>query len=153
MAVDLDDTDWLILRELQCDGRVSFTELARRVHLSPSATTERVKRLESTGVVRGYEAVVDLDAIGIGLLAVIRLKYFGNNHDPFHTYVADNGQFLECLRITGEDCYVLKVGATSMAQLQQYVDDLARFGDTTTSVVYTQTLPHRGPTRSLMTDG
>jgi Lrp/AsnC family leucine-responsive transcriptional regulator len=148
MAVDLDETDWLILRELQADGRVSFTELARRVHLSASATTERVKRLESTGVVRGYQAVVDLDAVGTTLLAVIRLKYFGNKHEPFHGYLQDNGQFLECLRITGEDCYVLKVGATSMAQLQYYVDDLARFGDTTTSVVYTQTLPHRGPTRN-----
>ena len=152
MTVDLDDTDWLILRELQRDGRISFTELARHVHLSPSATTERVKRLESTGVVRGYAAVVNLDAVGIKLLAVVRLKYFGNNHDPFHSYVADNGQFLECLRITGEDCYVLKLGATSMPQLQHYVDDLARFGDTTTSVVYTQTLPHRGPSQNLMTD-
>lgn len=152
MAVDLDDTDWSILRELQRDGRVSFTELARRVHLSASATTERVKRLESSGVVHGYSAVVDLDRVGISLLAVIRLKYFGNHHEPFHTYVKDSAQILECLRITGEDCYVLKLGATSTPQLQEYVDDLARFGDTTTSVVYTQTLPHRGPTRNLRTE-
>lgn len=97
----------------------------------------------------GYGAIVDLDAVGIGVVAVIRLKYFGNNHVPFHTYVTDNPQFLECLRITGEDCYILKVAATSMAQLQRYVDDLARFGDTTTSVVYSQTLPPRGPTQAL----
>lgn len=148
MAVDLDETDWAILAELQTDGRISFTELARRVHLSTSATTERVKRLESTGVVRGYRAVVDLDTVGITLLAVIRLKYFGNHHEPFHKYVEDNDQVLECLRITGEDCYILKVGAVSMPQLGEYVDDLARFGDTTTSLVYSQPLPQRGPSRA-----
>lgn len=149
MAVDLDDTDWDILRELQHDGRISYTELARRVHLSASATTERVRRLENLGVVQGYRATVNLDAAGITLLAVIRLKYAGNRHEPFHGYLADNAQIFECLRITGEDCYVIKLGATSMPQLQHFVDDLARFGDTTTSVVYSQTLPHRGPTRSL----
>ena len=149
MTVDLDETDWDILRELQQDARASFTELARRVHLSASATTERVKRLESAGVVRGYRAVVDLDAVGITLQAVVRLKYNGSKHNPFHTYLQDNPQCLECLRITGEDCYIIKVGATSMPQLQQFVDDLGRFGDTTTSVVYSQTLPHRGPSQKL----
>jgi Lrp/AsnC family leucine-responsive transcriptional regulator len=148
VAVDLDETDWAILVELQSDGRMSFTELARRVHLSTSATTERVKRLEATGVVSGYRAVVDLDAVGITLVSVIRLKYFGNHHEPFHKYVEDSDQVLECLRITGEDCYVLKIGAVSMRQLGEYVDDLARFGDTATSLVYSQPLPLRGPSRS-----
>jgi Lrp/AsnC family transcriptional regulator, leucine-responsive regulatory protein len=149
MAVDLDDTDWEILNQLQADARISFTELARRVHLSTSATTERVKRLESAGVIQGYRAVVDLDAVGVTIVAVIRMRYFGNHHDPFHKYVEDQPQVLECMRITGEDCYVLKVGATSMPQLGEYVDDLARFGDTTTSLVYNQPLPQRGPSRPL----
>ena len=144
--MDLDDTDWLVLAELQRDGRISFAELARRVHLSASATTERVKRLEGLGVVEGYRAVVNLDAVGVTVLAVVRLRYFGNRHDPFVDYVRGHRQVLECLRITGEDCYVLKIGAASMPQLQEHVDDLARFGNTTTSVVYSQTLPQRGPT-------
>lgn len=149
MAVDLDDTDWSILNELQRDGRQSFTELARRVHLSASATTERVKRLESLGVIAGYRAQIDLAAVGISLSAVVRLKYIGNRHEPFVAYLAQSPQFLECLRITGEDCYVITIAAVSMPQLQRFVDDLARFGDTTTSVVYNHTLAHRGPTRSL----
>jgi Lrp/AsnC family transcriptional regulator, leucine-responsive regulatory protein len=153
VAVDLDETDWLLLGVLQEDGRVSFAELARRVHLSPSATTERVKRLESLGVIRGYRAVVDLDAVGVTVVAVVRLKYFGNRHDPFVAYVRDSPQVLECLRITGEDCYVLKLGATAMPQLQDHVDDLARFGDTTTSVVYSQTLAQRGPARTTAAPG
>ncbi len=149
MAVDLDDTDWRILAELQNDARLSFTELARRVHLGASATTERVRRLEDSGVIAGYRADIDLAAVGIGIVAMVRLKYFGNAHNPFVAYVDDSAQVLECQRVTGEDCYVLQIGATSMPQLQEFVDDLARFGDTTTSVVYSQTLKRRGPLRPL----
>ncbi len=149
MAVDLDEMDWQILRQLQADGRISFTELARRVHLSASATTERVRRLESTGVIGGYTARVDLGAVGIALMASVRLKYAGNRHEPFLEHVSANPQYLECLRVTGEDCYIITLAATSMPQLQVFVDDLARFGDTTTSVVYSQSLAHRGPTGPL----
>lgn len=149
MAVELDETDWEILRELQHDGRIAFSELARRVQLGASATTERVRRLEARGVIRGYRAAVDLAAVGITLVAVVRLKYHGSRHAPFVDYLESNPQLLECLRITGEDCYIVKVGATSMPQLQDYVDDLARFGDTATSVVYSETLPQRGPSTPL----
>jgi Lrp/AsnC family leucine-responsive transcriptional regulator len=149
MAVNLDETDWVILRELQRDGRISFTELARRAKLSTSAATDRVRRLESGGVIQGYRASVDLAAVGIPLLAVVRLKYHGNRHKPFFDYLEANPHLLECLRITGDDCYIVKIGATSITQLQDFVDDLARFGDTATSVVYSETLPRRGPTEPL----
>jgi Lrp/AsnC family leucine-responsive transcriptional regulator len=145
MAENLDDVDWSILVELQRDGRVPFTELARRVNLSASATTERVKRLEATGVISGYRADVDLGKAGYTVLAVVRLKYPGNQHQPLHTLLAERSEILECLRTTGDDCYTLKVAATSMGHLEQIVDELAQFGSTTTNVVYSQTLPYRGP--------
>jgi Lrp/AsnC family transcriptional regulator, leucine-responsive regulatory protein len=133
-----------ILAELQRDGRVSLTELGRRVNLSASATTERVKRLESAGVVTGYRATVDLDKAGYGVLAVVRLKYPGNKHEPLHRLLAARAEILECLRTTGEDCYTLKVAATSMPHLEQVVNELTAFGTTTTNLVYRQTLPYRG---------
>lgn len=145
MAENLDDVDWSILVELQRDGRVPFTELARRVNLSASATTERVKRLEAIGVISGYRADVDLGKAGYTVLAMVRLKYPGNQHQPLHKLLAERSEILECLRTTGDDCYTLKVAATSMSHLEQLVDELAQFGSTTTSVVYSQTLPYRGP--------
>lgn len=145
MAESLDATDWAILDELQRDGRVPFTELARRVSLSASATTERVRRLEALGVVTGYRAEVDLGRAGLPVLAVVRLKYPGSRHEPLHRLLGERREILECLRTTGEDCYVLKVAATSMAHLEEVMDELAGFGSTTTSVVYRQTLPYRGP--------
>lgn len=65
------------------------TELGRRVNLSSSATTERVRRLESTGVISGYAAVVDLSKVGYPVVAVVRLKYPGNRHDPLLQLLAD----------------------------------------------------------------
>lgn len=145
MAENLDATDWAILDELQQDGRIAFTELARRVNLSASATTERVRRLEASGVVTGYRADVDLERAGYAALAVVRLKYPGSRHEPLRRMLQERPEILECLRTTGDDCYVLKVAATSMAHLEEVVDGLAEFGSTTTNLVFSRTLPLRGP--------
>lgn len=145
MAEDLDAVDWSILTGLQGDGRLPITELSRRVRLSASATTERVRRLEATGVITGYRAEVDLAKAGFPVLAVVRLKYPGSRHEPLHKLLERRSEILECLRTTGDDCYVLKVAATSMAHLEQLVNELAAFGSTTTNVVYSATLPYRGP--------
>lgn len=145
MAGNLDEIDWAIINELQQDARISLSELGRRVSLSPSATTERVRRLEAMGVITGYRAVVDLAKASYPVLAVVRLKYPGNRHQPLHRLLADRREILECLRTTGDDCYTLKVAATSMEHLETLMDELAGFGSTTTSVVYSQTLPYRGP--------
>jgi Lrp/AsnC family leucine-responsive transcriptional regulator len=143
--VNLDPVDWAVLAELQRDGRVPLTELARRVSLSPSATTERVRRLESAGVITGYRAEVDPAATGYPLTAVVRLKYPGNRHDPLRRLFDERPEILECLRTTGDDCYTLMVVATSMSHLEQVVDQLNSFGSTTTSIVYSHPLPRRGP--------
>ncbi len=145
MARNIDSTDWAILSELQREGRVPLTELGRRVNLSASAATERVKRLEADGVIAGYRAEVDLEKVGFLVLAVVRLKYPGNQHQPLHRLLAERFEILECLRTTGDDCYLLKVAATSMGHLEQLIDELAQFGSTTTNLVYSQTMPFRGP--------
>jgi Lrp/AsnC family transcriptional regulator, leucine-responsive regulatory protein len=151
MAENPDITDWAILGELQRDGRIPLTELARRVNLSASATTERVKRLETAGVITGYRATVDLAKAGFTLLAIVGLKYRGHQHEPLRKLLDERSEILECLRTTGADCYVLKVAAASMAHLETRVDELGQFGDTTTNLVYSQTLPYRGPSQSSLT--
>ena len=145
MTESLDATDWSILVEVQRDGRIPLIELGRRVNLSASATTERVKRLEATGVITGYRADIDLAKVGFTVLAVVRLKYPGSRHQPLHRLLEERFEILECLRTTGDDCYMLKVAAASMAHLEQLVNELAQFGSTTTNLVYSQPLPYRGP--------
>ncbi|WP_086840750.1 Lrp/AsnC family transcriptional regulator [Amycolatopsis kentuckyensis] len=145
MTESLDATDWAILTELQRDARLPLTELGRRVNLSASAATERLRRLETTGVISGYRAEIDLGKVGYPVLAVVRLKYPGSRHEPLHKLLAERSEILECLRTTGDDCYTLKIAAASMAHLERTVDELCQFGSTTTNLVYSQTLPYRGP--------
>ncbi|MDH2415239.1 Lrp/AsnC family transcriptional regulator [Nocardioides sp. CER19] len=147
MTANLDGVDWAIIAELQTDARISVSELARRVNLGSSATAERLRRLESGGVITGYRVVIDPAAVGYPVLAIVRLKYPGSRHDRLHQILAECREILECVRTTGEDCYTLKVVATSMPHLERVVDQLAALGSTTTNVVYSETLPLRGPTR------
>ncbi|WP_369030854.1 MULTISPECIES: Lrp/AsnC family transcriptional regulator [Streptomyces] len=147
MTESLDVTDWAILTEVQRDGRIPFTELARRVNLSASATKERVRRLEEAEVITGYRAEVDPERTGYPVMAVVRLKYPGpgTRHEPLRRLLAERPEILECLRTTGDDCYIMKVAATSTAHLEEIVDELAEFGSTTTNLVLSRTLPLRGP--------
>ncbi|MFF4185207.1 Lrp/AsnC family transcriptional regulator [Streptomyces sp. NPDC001691] len=147
MAGNLDDVDWAIIDHLQQEARISLSELGRRVGLSSSATTERVRQLEARGVISGYHAMVDLAKAGYPVLALVRLKYPGNRHQPLRRLLDERREILECVRTTGDDCYTLKVAATSMSHLETLMDELAGLGSTTTSVVYSQTLPYRGPHR------
>jgi Lrp/AsnC family leucine-responsive transcriptional regulator len=144
MAVEsLDDTDMRILAALQEDGRASYAELARTVSMSPSAVTERVRRLEESGVISGYAAVVDPERLGLTILAFVRLRYPTGNYKPFHDLVATTPEIMEAHHVTGEDCFMLKVVARSMRHLEHVTGRISGLGAVTTSVVYSSPLPAR----------
>jgi Lrp/AsnC family leucine-responsive transcriptional regulator len=142
-AAALDSTDWRILSVLQRDGRASYAELARAVAMSPSAVAERVRRLEETGVITGYRAVVSAERIGLSILALVRLRYPTGNYGPFHRMLDDVPEILEAHHVTGEDCFVLKVAASSMRHLEQVAGRIATLGGVTTTVVYSSPLAGR----------
>ncbi|MEV6741712.1 Lrp/AsnC family transcriptional regulator [Streptomyces sp. NPDC051104] len=147
MAADsIDETDMRILEALQRDGRASYAELARTVSMSASAVTERVRRLEESGVIRGYSAVVDPQRLGLGILAFVRLRYPTGNYKPFHDLVATTPEIMEAHHVTGEDCFVLKVLARSMRHLETTTGRIAGLGSVTTSVVYSSALSDRAIT-------
>ncbi|TMR92136.1 Lrp/AsnC family transcriptional regulator [Nonomuraea basaltis] len=144
--VSLDETDMRILEALQRDGRASYAELARTVSMSASAVTERVRRLEESGVISGYSAVVDPDRLGLGILAFVRLRYPTSNYRPFHDLIATTPEIVEAHHVTGEDCFVLKVLATSMRDLERTTGRIAGLGSVTTSVAYSSPLRNRAIT-------
>ncbi|MFE3032341.1 Lrp/AsnC family transcriptional regulator [Streptomyces canus] len=147
MAADpLDATDKRILEALQRNGRASYAELARSVSMSPSAVTERVRRLEECGVVSGYSAVVSREALGLDILAFVRLRYPTGNYKPFHDLLDTTPEIVEAHHVTGEDCFVLKVVARSMRDLERTTGRIAALGSVTTSVVYSSPLPSRSIT-------
>ncbi|MEU3462645.1 Lrp/AsnC family transcriptional regulator [Streptomyces sp. NPDC006733] len=142
-AESLDATDWRILEVLQRDGRASYAELARAVAMSPSAVTERVRRLEEAGVITGYSAVIDHDRIGLPILALVRLRYPTGNYKPFHDLLASTPEILEAHHVTGDDCFVMKVAARSMRHLEETAGRISGLGSVTTSIVYSSPLSRR----------
>ncbi|WP_092383356.1 Lrp/AsnC family transcriptional regulator [Micromonospora phaseoli] len=131
----MDEMDWALLRELQADARLSFSELSRRVHLSPPAVAERVRRLEETGVITGYHAHVDLARAGRTVVALIRMSCYGARcilHDP---EVAGWPEILEIHRITGDACSMLKVSAGSIGEFESVIDRLAPYGQPSSTMV------------------
>jgi Lrp/AsnC family leucine-responsive transcriptional regulator len=111
--------------------------------MSPSAVTERVRRLEEAGVIQGYAAVVDPERLGLPILAFVRLRYPNGNYKPFHDLVAATPEILEAHHVTGDDCFVIKVAARSMGHLEEISGRIGALGSVTTSVVYSSPLPRR----------
>ena len=138
-----DATGWRILDVLQREGRASYAELARAVSMSPSAVTERVRRLEEAGVIQGYAAVVDPERLGLPILAFVRLRYPTGNYKPFHDLVEVTPEILEAHHVTGDDCFVIKVAVRSMIHLEEVSGRIGALGSVTTSVVYSSPLPRR----------
>ena len=141
----LDEIDHQIISELSSDGRVSFAELGRRTNLSAPAVTERVRRLEQTGVITGYRAEVDPRALGYQLTAIVRVKPAVRQLTKIAELAAEIPQVEECLRITGEDCFYIKLHLGSIEELPTVLDQFLLYGETTTSIVNATPVARRDP--------
>lgn len=141
--VELDRTDEAILRALQADGRMSTADLARTVSLSASTTADRVRRLVDNGVITGYTACVAPAALGYSIMAFVRLAYPSGNYRPLHDLLEVTSEVVEAHHVTGNDCFILKVLARSMADLERLTGRIATLGAITTNVVYSSPLTGR----------
>jgi Lrp/AsnC family leucine-responsive transcriptional regulator len=141
--LDLDSVDHSIIEQLQQDGRMSVAQLARAVNLSASATADRVRRLTDGGIITGYSITVDPEALGYSVTAFVRLAYPSGNYTPFHDLVATTPEIIEAHHVTGADCFIIKVLARSMRDLERITGRLATLGGITTNVVYSSPVPSR----------
>ncbi|VVJ19274.1 Leucine-responsive regulatory protein [Amycolatopsis camponoti] len=141
--MDLDDVDWHLLELLQEDGRLSFSELGRRVSLSGSAVTERVRRLEERGVITGYAARVDTSKLGLPIEALVRARVRSLDTPRFRTAVLPLPQVVSADHVTGEECWILRVLCRDTAELEGVVETVQRYGETTTSLVLSSPLRSR----------
>ncbi|MCS5717663.1 Lrp/AsnC family transcriptional regulator [Herbiconiux sp. CPCC 205763] len=141
--LELDTTDHAIIENLQQDGRTSVAQLARAISLSPSATADRLRRLTDGGVITGYSITVDPEALGYNVTAFVRLAYPTGNYKPFHDLVDSLPEIVEAHHVTGADCFIIKVLARSMRDLERIAGRLATLGGITTSVVYSSPIPSR----------
>jgi Lrp/AsnC family leucine-responsive transcriptional regulator len=139
----LDTTNLRLLDELQSDARMSLAELGRRVGLSSPAVAERIKRLETAGVIRGYRADVDPRRIGYQLGVVIRIRPAPRQLTEVANLARDTPEVIECNRVTGDDCYVITAYVRDVDHLEALIDQFAAYGQTTSSVLQSSPVPRR----------
>ena len=141
-SLKLDRMDFQILDILQKDGRISNAELSRRISLSQPATHARLKRLEQSGVIRFFMAMLDREMLGFEMLCFVQVTL--EKHQPdqvinFHAQVAQMPEVIECYHVTGDYDYLLKVVVHHRRDLEAFlVDRLSRIsgvGRVHTSVV------------------
>jgi Lrp/AsnC family leucine-responsive transcriptional regulator len=141
----LDETNRRLLAELAADPRAGAAQLGRRIGMSPPAVRERVARLEETGVIRGYRLDVDPAALGLPLAAWVRVRPGPGQLPRIAELAARTPQVSECHRISGEDCFLLKVHVPSLEALEAVLDQFLMHGQTHSSLVVSTPVPPRTP--------
>lgn len=145
--MDVDDLDWQLLELLQENGRMSFSELGRRVSLSAPAVTERVRKLEERGVISGFVATVDAAKLGLPIEAIVRVRVRALDGPRFRETILPLAAIVSADHVTGDECWILRVVCQSTAELEAFVERTQRYGETTTSLVFSSPVRRRPITR------
>jgi Lrp/AsnC family leucine-responsive transcriptional regulator len=138
---DLDAYDTRILAELQADARLTMAELGRRVHLSQPAVTERVRKLESAGVITGYRATVNLAALGYGIRALVRAGRC--DYGRMVKLIEDTAEIVNAWNITGEDSWLFEIAVVDVAHLDRVVSRMCLLSETSTSIILKSAREHQ----------
>lgn len=141
----LDATNLDILRLLLDEPRLAMSEIARRVGMSAPAVTERVQRMQDAGVIRGARLDVDQAALGLGITAFVRVRPMPGQLLNISELARKTPEIVECHRVTGEDCFIMKVLVGRVELLEAVLDEILRFGNTTSSIVQSTPVPLRAP--------
>lgn len=141
--IPLDAVDQQILNIFTTDGRISVSELAQRVAMSAPSVTERVRRLESRGIVLGFTIDIDLSKLGYGLEAIVRIKPRPGKLKQVEAMVEAQPRFISCDRVTGDDCYIAKLMLKTIDELDTLLEPFHDSAETNTSIVKSSLIKKR----------
>jgi len=141
----LDALDARILKMLTSDARTSMADLARAVGMSAPSVTERVRRLEEAGVIRGYMAVVDPKALGLPIAAWLRIRPVPGELARVADILNGLDAIVECDRVTGEDCFIAKAHVSGVDELEVLIDKIIPYSMTNTSIIQSSPVKRRLP--------
>ncbi|QRV24775.1 Lrp/AsnC family transcriptional regulator [Marinomonas foliarum] len=133
----MDKTNWKLLKLLEGNGRLTYAELGKLVHLTAPAVAERVRKLEESGVITGYSVQVNLEKVGIPITALVECQVYRTKEREFKALVMDLEEVIECYNVTGPYAFVLKVGVKSMSKLDALLERLIDLSDTNTMMIMT----------------
>ena len=141
----LDIVDRHILEALLRDSRMSLKELGHQVGLSSPSISERLRRLQERGVIRAFTVEIDPQALGYQLQAIVRIRPLPGKLHIIRKLIEEIPEFCECDKVTGDDCFVARLFARSIEQLDEIVDRIANEAETNTAIVKSQPIRRRPP--------
>lgn len=149
--MQIDPINWNILQELQKNARISTAELGRKLALSAPAVSERIRKMEDSGIILGYKTEISHFKTGHQLKAIITLRAFMGRLKPFLEKVKDFDEVLNCYRITGNENIVMEVVLQDQFHLEEFIDKLITYGETKTHIVLS-TVIENAPIRTKRID-
>lgn len=143
-AITGDNKNLMLLRLLQKNPRASISYLARRIGMSNPAVKERILRLEESGVLAGYRLELSPKELGYEVMAFVRIRPLPGHLAKIAELARTIPEVTECHRITGDDCFILKLYLKEISDLDRVLDRFLMHGQTTTSIVQSSPVPLRG---------
>ncbi|ALC83773.1 MULTISPECIES: Lrp/AsnC family transcriptional regulator [Bacillus] len=134
----IDQVDVHILNELSKDSRQSMRELAKKVNLSAPSVTERVRRMESFGMIKHYSTQFDYKKIGFPVSCLIEATIKNGEYERFKAHIKTLPYVEFCYRIAGEACYMLKINRESLEQVETFINETAPYAQTVTHVIFSE---------------
>ena len=139
----IDAMNWAILAALQKNGRMPVKEIAQAIGLSSPAVSERIQKLEDLGIIQGYTAKVDWEALGYPLAVNISIKLRFGQTENFKEFIKTVPEIFECNQLTGNDCMQMKGYVKNPKHLQNLNSRLAAYGEMTTSLVLSSVITEK----------
>jgi Lrp/AsnC family leucine-responsive transcriptional regulator len=141
----VDDIDRAMIEALAGNSRISLKELAQAVGLSSPSAAERLRRLEDRGVVTLFTIDLDPAAIGFPLQAIVRVRPLPGQLHIVERIIQDTPEFIECDKVTGDDCFIARLVVRSMGELDSILDKVAERAETNTSMIKSSPVKRRLP--------
>ena len=139
----LDTVNRRLLQELNREPRITMSALARRVGMSAPAVSERIQRLERAGVITGYRVDISPAELGLPVTAFVRIRPTAGQLPKIAELARETPEISECHRISGEDCFLIKIHAAAIEDLEKTLDSFLAYGQTITSIVVATPVPPR----------
>ena len=145
--MNIDAINWKILGYLQTNARMSNAEIGRNVGISSPAVSERIKKMEDAGLIRGYHTIVSPYIASYQLKAIITVRAFMGKLKPFLEQLTTFDEVLNCYRITGNENIVMEVILKNQMHLEKFIDQLIVYGETKTQIVLSHVVAHNSITQ------
>lgn len=133
-----DEIDAMILSELEKNSRLSIRELSKRINLSPSSVTERLKRLEDNRIIEGYTISINKKNLGLSINCIIKVTMRNGEYERFKNFIKDYNHSEWCYRIAGDSCFLVKLSVKDLGEIEEFINKVSPYAITSTNIVFSE---------------